>query len=106
MSRPTCFELDGSVLWSGGVDARLGDLGPGDPRPGDLRPGDLSECQARTFADAEIRGRNQRTQTFGVHRTGQKIPLEQITAELFEKRVVFNGLDTFGQNTKAARLRQ
>ncbi len=34
------------------------------------------------------------------------IPLEQITAELLEKRVVFRGLDTFGQNTKAARLRK
>src|SRR5882672_1409122 len=72
--------------------------------PAPRNPADLSEREVGTFADAEIRGRNQRTQTFGGHRASQKIPLEQITPELFQKRVVFNGLDALGQDTKATRL--
>src|SRR6267154_1764083 len=72
------------------------------PRGVGAKPGELDQCEVGTFADAEIRGRNQATQTFGGHRTGQKIPLQQIAPELLEKRVVFNGLDTFGQNTTVA----
>jgi hypothetical protein len=34
----------------------------------------------------------------------KRIPLEQITPELFQKRVVFNGLDTLRQNTKTTGL--